>query len=414
MSKTQNISDVFKNYKERFLYWPEYEITYSTEGPETIVVIPAYHEDQLLTTLESLDQNKIGNKKVIVLVVLNYPVKLGEKWAEFHHVQYEILNKSKKFYKSFELQVIQAFDLPEKRTGVGAARKIGMDQALKIFADSGSDGIIMCLDGDCTVSQDYLRTCTAYFADHKCNTLVVPFEHPTNNLDLLLREGILAYELHLRYYKNALKWTGFPYAYHTVGSSMGVRASVYGKLGGMNRRRAGEDFYFLNKCFAYGGVIEMSGATVYPSARVSDRVPFGTGRAQEEWMKNKRYKNTYHFDCWRDLKLVFMGIDTLNQQYELQNVPEYVLSFFQEINFVERIHQIQSGSNNPGSFIKNFYHWFDGFLVMKFLNYLRDSVHGEMDVVEAAEELAKQIDLPIEDGIGLELCLDTYRELDKR
>lgn len=387
MNKSQNISEIFQHYRNRYMYWPEYEMPCHTDVPGVIVVIPAFHEDRLETTLESLEANVVSGEKIVVIVVLNYPHKLRDEWSAFHTDQYDALIRQKSRYQNFELMVIRAFDLPEKRTGVGAARKIGMDQALRIFANTVSDGVIMCLDGDCTVSVEYLKTCNRYSSDDGCNTLVIPFEHSLEDVSASLKEGILAYELHLRYYKNALKWTGFPYAFHTVGSSMGVRASVYGKLGGMNRRKAGEDFYFLNKCFAYGGVVEATGVKVFPSARVSDRVPFGTGRAQEEWLKNRRYENTYHIDCWRDLRLLLEAGDSVREQEQEMEIPDYFMPFLEKIQFRKNSMQIRNRSSSDKQYRKHFYQWFDGFMVMKFLNFLRDEVHGEMEVDKASGEL---------------------------
>jgi hypothetical protein len=47
----------------------------------------------------------------------------------------------------------------------------------------------------------------------------------------------------------------FSYAYHTVGSAMAVKAYQYVKVGGMNRRQAGEDFYFIQKLVHSGNFI---------------------------------------------------------------------------------------------------------------------------------------------------------------
>src|SRR4029434_9989987 len=97
-------------------------------------------------------------------------------------------------------------------------------------------------------------------------------------------KAIAAYELHLRYYLQALRTAGFPHGYHTIGSSMAVRARTYMEQGGMNRRQAGEDFYFLHKLIPLGGFTELNSTTVYPLPRPSNRVPFGTGRAVSEWL----------------------------------------------------------------------------------------------------------------------------------
>ena len=89
----------------------------------------------------------------------------------------------------------------------------------------------------------------------------------------------MAYELHLRYLNLFSRFTGFPYAYHTIGSCFGVRAETYASQGGMNKRKAGEDFYFLHKIIPLGEFREINNTCVIPSPRESDRVPFGTGAA---------------------------------------------------------------------------------------------------------------------------------------
>src|SRR5204862_3217619 len=107
--------------------------------------------------------------------------------------------------------------------------------------------------------------------------------------------------LHLRYYIQALRYAGFPHAHHTIGSCMAVRAGEYRQQGGMNKRKAGEDFYFLHKIIPLGGFGDLTGTTVYPSPRPSDRVPFGTGKAVRENLPGRQIK-TYPLDAFLDLK----------------------------------------------------------------------------------------------------------------
>ena len=78
----------------------------------------------------------------------------------------------------------------------------------------------------------------------------------------------------------------FPFAFHTIGSSMAVRASSYMRQGGMNKRKAGEDFYFQQKIIPLCGFTECNSTVVYPSPRPSYRVPFGTGRAMLGYLQN--------------------------------------------------------------------------------------------------------------------------------
>ena len=47
--------------------------------------------------------------------------------------------------------------------------------------------------------------------------------------------------------RNLDDFVGYPDSIYTIGSAFAVRAEAYMKQGGMNRRQAGEDFYFLYK-----------------------------------------------------------------------------------------------------------------------------------------------------------------------
>ena len=75
---------------------------------------------------------------------------------------------------------------------------------------------------------------------------------------------------------------------------MAVRPEAYMKQGGMNRRKAGEDFYFLNKIMSLGGFGECAETTIYPSPRTSKRVPFGTGQAVLRNVETKTYTTYGH------------------------------------------------------------------------------------------------------------------------
>ena len=132
--------------------------------------------------------------------------------------------------------------------------------------------------------------------------------------------------MHLRYYKNALAFTGLPYAYHTVGSSFALTAAAYARQGGMNRRKAGEDFYFINKLIKGENFGEIMGAKVVPSSRISDRVPFGTGRALLEAFDGvKNLELTYDFSIFKCLK---RWVDNIScQNFDYYQFPEKIKKY---------------------------------------------------------------------------------------
>ncbi len=60
---------------------------------------------------------------------------------------------------------------------------------------------------------------------------------------------------------------------------MALRHRAYCEARGFPKRAGGEDFYLLNKLAKLGCVREVSAVVITLEARLSDRVPFGTGPA---------------------------------------------------------------------------------------------------------------------------------------
>ncbi len=167
--------------------------------------------------------------------------------------------------------------MPPKQ-GVGLARKIGLDLALTLLDYRTSDPLLICLDADTVVQPDYLPALTGHFATTTAGGASISYRHRPAS-DPAGQSAIDRYELFLRSYVLGLELAGSPYAFHTVGSAMASRASAYVAASGMNRRLAGEDFYFLQQVHKTSGVVPLTGTVVHPSPRSSHRVPFGTGRS---------------------------------------------------------------------------------------------------------------------------------------
>jgi hypothetical protein len=346
-------------------------------GLSLAVVIPCFNEPDLIGALDAL--RRCNSPPIFeVLVVINSPAAATEA----------IITRNRKTAEEtrawvaasgFPVHVIEAFDLPPRHAGVGLARKIGMDEALRRFDDAGTldSGIILCFDADCSCAANYLAAVAGHFGAHpESPACSIYFEHPLDG------DAITEYELHLRYYVQALRYAGFPHAYHTIGSSMGVRARAYMEQGGMNRRQAGEDFYFLHKLIPLGGFTELNSTTVFPSARASERVPFGTGRAVSEWRGEIK---TYPLQAFEDLR-AFLAVVP-----DVQNaMPESVRTFLSAQNFCEALEEIRGHTSSAEAFVKRFYRWFDGFRVMKFVHYARDHFYGEEDICVAAQELLRR------------------------
>lgn len=356
-----------------------------------IVIIPSYCEPELEKTLNSLLDCTPPTFNTEVIIVLN----CGEGDTEakgFHQKQKSDLEKSFTVNGNLVFRFIYVDDLPAKHAGVGLARKIGMDEAIRQFEEIEHDGLLVCLDGDCTVNKNYLVELEKYsVSPESYNTICLHFEHDLENeKDETLKRGIIYYELFLRYYKEALADCNFPYAFHTIGSSMAVKASIYCKAGGMNKRKAGEDFYFLNKVFHYGKVVELNTAIVYPSARVSTRVPFGTGRAQQNFIEKKDASfETYAFQSFEDLKILF-AFNFYEEDVDLNSFSQPVKQFLSENNVENKVIEIKKNTTSKQQFQKRFFDWFDAFMLLKFMHFARDNYYPNKAVGSEVMALLKK------------------------
>lgn len=357
------------------------------------ITIPAYAESNLIDSLESLLACTEPDIGIEVIVIINHPEIASPELKEINFNVYKeaILWAKENNNSKIRFLISEPIELPKKHAGAGLARKIAMDEAVVRLQESLYDNpIIAAFDADATCSKNYLTKLWSHFKSHP-NSLgcSINFEHPIGNeMDSNLGiESIIEYELHLRYYQAALVYAGHPQAEFTVGSSMAVTRNAYVAQGGMNRRKAGEDFWFMLKLMMAGTISAITTATVYPSARESFRVPFGTGRAMTE-MQEKQ-DSTYYtspFKSFERLKRFLQNTDDLYQQ-DIEVTDELTISFLESVNWKKELEEIRLYTTDKSSFIKRFYRWFNVFMVMKFFHFMRD--HGIQDepVSNAAQEL---------------------------
>ena len=362
------------------------------------ITIPCHNENKLDYTLDSLAQCHLPDCHVEVIILINAsesdpPHVIS---ANIKTMQETTEWISKRSADQLSFIVLMDNRLPKKHAGVGLARKIAMDLALQRLASLKTDGAIICLDADCVVKPNYLLALEKHFVDLSCDIATIDFDHRPETLPpSKLKEGIIAYELFLRYYIAGLQFAGFPFAYHTIGSSMGIRASRYALSGGMNRRKAGEDFYFLHKVFPHGEVHNIQTTTVYPSPRTSDRVPFGTGRAMLKWLEEEKGQLAYDPRIFVSLKSFLQIIESLYQSTKTEYLktidglaPE-TQDFLREQNFDSIWKELKEKTANETTFRKRFFQWCNGFLVLKYVHYLRDRFYPSIPIDQACLELSQ-------------------------
>lgn len=386
-----------------------------------VVVIPAYKEEFLLLSLMSLKKCKLPLCDVEVIVVINDSETDNAKTKKLNESVYQkaLEWSEKNSLPRMRFRVIYKDDMPPKFGGVGLARKIGMDEACYRFEKAKvKKGIIVCFDADSKCQENYLVEIANHFKNNpRTPACSIYFEHPLRGFDHEenVYQAIIAYELHLRYFINAQRLAGCPFAYQTIGSSMAVRSDHYQKQGGMNKRKAGEDFYFLQKFIALGNFTELNTTTVIPSPRISDRVPFGTGKAVGEIAKAKGIYTTYNLQTFLDLKHFFGQLKPIYQSktdWRNLDLSKSVLQYLDLHDFDTRVAEILKNTKSFHSFKKRFFKWFNAFQVMKFAHFTRDHFYENKSVGESALELLEVLGKSSKQE-DLKTLLLVYRKMDR-
>ncbi|OQY00652.1 MAG: hypothetical protein B6I20_08430, partial [Bacteroidetes bacterium 4572_117] len=377
---------IFSKYIEKHAFYLPFIKEIPDKNLQNIIVMPCYNEANISATLNSLISCKQPKYQVEVIIVINSADNTDiEILGQNKKTKAEIDNLLLSFKsKKLKFHTIWIENIPNKFAGVGFARKTGMDEAIRRFDSiSNTNGIITGFDADSLVADNYLIEIENLFLSKpKLNGCSIYFEHPLKGVEFadIVYEKITQYELYLRYYSLALKQTGFPYYCHTVGSSFAVKAEIYCKQGGMNRKKAGEDFYFLQKIMPLGNYGYLNSTTVYPSSRPSDRVPFGTGAFIKT---NIEYPDkeflTYNYEVFRNLHHFFKQIDKLfgieNFEFDLLNLNESLQQFLIKNKFATAIVEINANTSNINTFKKRFFQWFDAFRVLKYQNFVHPTFY---------------------------------------
>lgn len=347
------------------------------------IVIPALAESASLPTLLAslvADSSLAATGLAVILVVNNRldasPAEKDDNCRSLRYLQ------ARRGELPFVLGIIDAaspgLELPLRDGGVGLARKLGHDLLLPYLDCTETDPLLISLDADTLVRPGYAGAIVKHFSAAVAGGAVIPFAHQPASGEPENR-AIERYELFLRCYVAGLCFAGSPYAFHTVGSAMACRVSAYLKCGGMNRRRAGEDFYFLQSLAKASGVAPVKGTIVMPSPRRSDRVPFGTGRAMGLLLDHEPGAITfYRPDCYLLLQAwlqrVTLACRTRDEALSAHGaaLSTHLGSFLEEQGFTTTWQRFLAQHAPADKLFAAFHGWFDAFRTMKLFHYLAD------------------------------------------
>lgn len=336
--------------------------------PHIYVAIPAMDELQdLPLTLQDLATQQV-RVPFEVHVCVNQP---EEYWQQPD--KKEICERNQQLlcylrqYQDVSLQILD-YSSPGKGWkgkdhGVGWARKMLFDS---ILAKSNPEDIIISLDADTRINPNYLQSIAENFARHpNWPAIVVPYYHSLTGEEARDR-AILRYELYMRNYAINLLRIGSPYGYTALGSAIAMRASALRKIGNITPLKSGEDFYLVQKFRKMATIGLYNEEMVYPAARYSSRVAFGTGPAmmkgnQGDWNSYP----LYHHSLFEPIAQTFA---LLPQLYH-QDVHTVFLDFLQESakSEVSLWKTIRQNVKDLPHFIQAFHEKADGLRTLQFV-----------------------------------------------
>jgi hypothetical protein len=273
----------------------------------------------------------------------------------------------------------------QAREGVGVARRIGADVAFALHEQGKlRSPWLCCSDADAELPADYFRAIAGIEPATRSGVrrvgLSLPFWHTASG-DAAIDRATIEYEVSLRYYTLGLASVGSPYAYQSMGSSLCVLADAYAEVRGFPRRDAGEDFYLLDKLAKIGSVHRPPMQPIRIWSRVSDRVPFGTGRRVRDLIHGEEIR-LYHPRCFELLGIALWAmrravaarseellLTTLASKLDAGSIGA-VSTVLEELQAVEALREILGASPDARVRERRLLTWFDALRTLRFVHLI--------------------------------------------
>lgn len=332
------------------------------DDAEIVVVIPAFAEGDISEVLQSV-QRALPDAWTIVVVNDSSTEHLRS-----NEITAEICTE---FPNTI---AIDRYTTPFVG-GVGAARRVGMDNALWLSRRL-DDAWIVSLDADTTIDGDYASA----LRSAESPAVLCRYRHPLTN------DAIVHYETWMRLHELALSHASSPFAFSALGSRFAVRHSAYCAVSGMPRRQAGEDFHFLNKVVKTFGAsgIERVSVVVSPSDRASERVPFGTGPSVSQ--NAVSHRDMPSFQIFEELRIAYASIR------EEQSYDGPFADFARSL----KGHEIIEGLKGAHDFETRFFQIWDGVAEIRYIHERETKLGRQSFDAFTQQLLGRQTESPLE------------------
>lgn len=249
-----------------------------------------------------------------------------------------------------------------KKFGVGWARKVCMD---RINAKANENDLIVSLDADTQFSENYFSSLIDNFnSNPEITALSVPYYHKLVE-DEIANRAILHYEIYMRYYSINLLRIKNPYSFSALGSAIVLPVKSYRHIGGITPHKSGEDFYFLQKLCKTGEILCKNSEKVFPAARFSDRVFFGTGPAMIKGSKGDWSSYPiYNYKFFDEIKATF---DLFPKLFTVDIETPMTTFLKVQFNTTALWEPLRKNFKTPDQFVKACQNKVDGLRILQFL-----------------------------------------------
>ena len=340
------------------------------------LVIPAFHESyqDVIRVWRNLPAH------TLVILVLNSP---SPNDSVTHSLAKDVMAHFSEYKRSENISLLRANGqndvllidrfrdnrLVPTKQGVGLARKIGADIALALIA-KGNIAVprISVTDADVSLPATYFAPAMG----PQDAALIYPFVHVAPPE---LVQASELYEISMLYYAVGLQWAGSPYGFTTIGSLIAISPTHYAKVRGFPKRNAGEDFYLLNKLAKTGEIRSIAEPTIQITARLSQRVPFGTGPALRKIMNEPieayLFYNPAIFYELSNFLSSFAQLWTTSDIEALYDSAPHIRQYCSAQKFFPIVEKSKSKIKSEAVFMKFLHDWFDAFRTLKFVHEMR-------------------------------------------
>ncbi len=359
------------------------------------IALPVMNEMELLPSLiASIQAQTVGQFRLFVCV--NQP---DSWWDEPAHLAVCEANQlAIRYLESLNDSRIVISDRsspglgwPPKGQGIGFARKFLMDSISQV---AQPNDIMISMDADTVFEKGYFESVAENLRiNPAASAIAVPYYHRLSG-EKETDRAILRYEIYMRSFAVNMWRIGSPYCFTALGSAIAMPVWAYRAAGGMTPKMSGEDFYFLQKIVKTGRLLHWNSEMVFPAARLSDRVFFGTGPALIKGIRGDwgSYP-VYHYRLFDLVADTYKAFDTLYTRDVPTAFDEFLVLKFGELPWKG----LRLNFRTKAHFIRACHEKIDG---LRILQFLKESQVPDEKVSEAAlSELLKHYEKQFPDWI---------------